>query len=120
MASLGVITQPSDYSLIRTLPTYWRKLLQGNTRERTSLVLGMVGGNLLPRVEVQLLQDVRHVVFDGVLRDCQFLGDTAVGESLRHKERHLPLAAGEPRGSHGRSLRLLGKRVPNRLFERHR
>ncbi len=49
---------------------------------------------------MQLLQDVAHVVLDGVLGDEQLLGDVAVVHPLGDQRQDLHLAVGQPRGGH--------------------
>src|ERR1700728_92960 len=50
-----------------------------------------------PGVDLQLLQDVPHVVLHGVLRDEQLLGDVTVVEAARHQAKHLHLPIGQLR-----------------------
>src|SRR5438552_9813843 len=65
-----------------------------------------VDDRLHPRMQVQLLEDVAHVVLDRVLGDVEVLGDLAVAHALGHELQHLELAVGEPGG--GELLLLLG------------
>jgi hypothetical protein len=52
------------------------------------LALCYPGGNHGPRMESKLLEDLADVVFGGALRDREFLGDPAVGQSSADEERH--------------------------------
>src|SRR5207253_3008784 len=65
-----------------------------------------VDDRLHPRVQVQLLEDVAHVVLDRVLGDVEVLGDLAVAHALGHELQHLELAVGET--GRGELLLLLG------------
>src|SRR5438445_2775803 len=49
------------------------------------------------RMEVELLEDVAHVVLDRVLRDVQPASDLTVGEPVGREAEHLELPVGELR-----------------------
>src|ERR1035437_1815820 len=48
-------------------------------------------------VEVKLLEDVAHMVLDGVLGDVEGVGDLTVAHAFGHQLEHLELACGERR-----------------------
>jgi hypothetical protein len=52
-------------------------------------------GNLGPRGEAQLPEDVLDVRRDRALGDDEVVGDLAVGEAAREQQRHLALARGQ-------------------------
>src|SRR5438132_9789753 len=58
----------------------------------THLVLSPPPGDLRPAAEVQLGQDVLHVVVDGSLGDDELVGDLPVRQPLGHHRRDLGLA----------------------------
>src|SRR3712207_9411931 len=49
----------------------------------------------LPILQLELLEDVAHVVLHGVLADEQLAGDLAVVEPLGHEAEHLELSIGQ-------------------------
>src|SRR3954469_15407186 len=59
-----------------------------------------VHDGLHPGVQLELLQDVPHVVLHGVLADEQPLGDLPVVQALGDQLEDLELTLGEPRGRH--------------------
>src|SRR5450759_4266376 len=56
------------------------------------------------RVQLELLQDVAHMVLDGVLRDEQRSGDVLVRHAAGDQLEHLELALGQARDRHGRTF----------------
>src|SRR3954451_17584760 len=65
--------------------------------EVEQLLADGVDDGLHAGVEVQLLEDVAHVVLDRVLRDVELVGDLTVREPLGHELEHLELAVGQLR-----------------------
>src|SRR3954454_17885852 len=65
--------------------------------EVEQLLADGVDDGLHAGVEVQLLEDVAHVVLDRVLRDVELVGDLTVREALSHELEHLELAVGQLR-----------------------
>lgn len=57
-------------------------------------LLNVVGDSLGAVFDVQLLQNLAHVVFDGLLAEVQPLSDLFVDQPLRHEAQNLRLAWG--------------------------
>ena len=77
---------------------------------RVSGIADVPGGDLLARVDVQLVHDVRDVLVDAALLDRwdEPSADLLIAQAQRHKARHLQLAGGQPaaaRERHGDRLR---------------
>src|SRR3546814_301455 len=92
-----------------SLPTTPRRSGSGSVDVEELLAHGVHDG-LHAGVQVQLLEDVPHVVLHGVLGDVELTGDLPVAHPLSHELQHLELATREPRGGDGLALvRLLGQ-----------
>ncbi len=114
-------------------PPAGRSIREAGTTYTPQRALPLVrdpGGDLGPRGETQLLQDVAHVVLDRALGDGELRRDPTVRESPLDEEGDLPLATGEPfrrftvrtlfpRGG-GVERFLLGEGVLESPLQRHR
>jgi hypothetical protein len=89
-----------------------QRWLRGAPWDVEELLAHGVDHGLHPRVQVQLLEDVAHVVLDRVLRDVELAGDLAVAHALGHELEDLELAVGEPGvGTEWRSSAFLARLV---------
>jgi uncharacterized membrane protein len=116
----AVLDQIRDqFRVVRTNPqaTLWERTrpaqrsAAGVVRVEKPFANG-VHDRLHPGVQVQLLQDVAHVVLHGVLRDVQLLGHLLVAHPCGHQLEHLELPAREHRR---RELLLLGSALGQRV-----
>src|SRR3546814_2869344 len=74
-----------------SLPTTPRRSGSGSVDVEELLAHGVHDG-LHAGVQVQLLEDVPHVVLHGVLGDVELTGDLPVAHPLSHELQHLELA----------------------------
>src|SRR5207302_11465733 len=65
---------------------------------RVGRVADVPGGDLLARVDVQLVHDVRYVLVDAALLDRwdELAADLLIAQAQRYKACHLQLACGQP------------------------